>query len=143
MLQKCFITMAALFLFGCSHTITDGNEDRDIKTFRGLFVSNNDAGNIGTRRRDSVEMTLINNVSYSLRFYDISEGEVNFCNHSGLVDNFWTNTVSFSVGEISYNNCDTLNIPKGVFKADFLTDGDIIILEHINGDTLRRLTFLK
>ncbi len=143
MLKKCFITIVVLFLFGCSNTITDGKADRDIKTFRGEFISNNDAGDIRSRRIDSVELTLTNNVSYSFRFYDISDGEVDFCNHSGLVGDFWTNSVTFSVGLISYNNCDTLNIPRGVFVADFLNFGDTILFEHINGDTLRRLTLLK
>ena len=143
MIKKCFIALTALFLFGCSNTITDGKKERDVKFFRGEFISNNDAGNIGTRRIDSVELTLTNNVSYSFRFYDVSSDDINFCDHSGLVGDFWTNTVSFSVGLITYNNCDTLNIPRGTFVADFLTLGDTILLEQINGDKLRRITLLK
>jgi len=143
MLKIFCISLLIVSFIGCSNTITDGKADRDVKTFRGEYLSNNIANNIGSRKTDSLILTIINNQTYSIRFFDVSENDKDFCSHTGYVDDFWTSSVTFTIGSIDYNNCDTLHLPKKTFTADFLNHGDTILLERIMGDTIRKITLLK
>ncbi len=142
MLKICTFFLAVLFLTGCSNTLNEDQQDIII-TYKGIYLYNYQINNIGTRVTDSLALTLVNGSSYTFRFFDITQSDVNFCTHTGILTGFQSNRVVFSPKDITYMNCDTLNLPEGVFVGDFVTRGDTIVIEQLNGDTLKRITLLK
>lgn len=142
MVKLCITLFTALLLFGCSNSVNDNNIDRkDI--FRGLYLSNIQVGNIGTRETDSVLFSMADNGSYTMLFFEASGKDIQFCSHTGTVSGFWTNLLLFSPDVIEYNNCDTVNLPNGYFVGDYVNYGDTIVLEQLDGTVFKRITLIQ
>ena len=78
---------------------------------------------------DSVYFQIFKNTTYDMTFYENvnSADVIDFCDHGGTILDFGTGKVSFDPTLISRNpSCDTLNIPRGTFTADFVNHGDTI-----------------
>ncbi len=143
MIKLCIMLFSALLLFGCSSSTGEDDLRKRVDVFRGLYLSNNQVGNIGTRETDSILFSMEDNGSYTILFFEAVGKDIQFCSHTGTVSGFWTNLLLFSPEIIEYNNCDTVNLPNGYFVGDYVNHGDTIVLEQLNGTILKRITLIQ
>lgn len=79
---------------------------------------------------DSVNFSIDRGTKYSFDFFEYSNltNSITFCDHSGTILGFGTGIAQFDPTSITYLECDTATIPRGIFTADFVTHGDTIWL---------------
>ena len=135
-----------LLPIGCNN---EGNLGPANEEFVGVYLMR-DTQIAMSEKIDSVIFTVFRNTTFSMIFYE-GEGsgkDVDFCNCQGNIIDFGTAKASFDPTSISYGNCDTLRIPRGLFSADFINYDSVIVIEKREpysdvDDTLYQLILLK
>lgn len=118
--------LTLVLLIGCKEE--DSTAER-LESFRGTYLVENPSV-VGVKI-DSMTMTIENNVRYRFVHYPFRPGrEVNFCNSSGAVEEFGTNSAIFFPESIDGAECDSIRIPRDMFIADFRNHGDTIYLDR-------------
>ena len=131
-------------MYGCSSKSVDGDISNNIKSYRGFYFAADDSSNIMMQKTDSVLLTITNGEIYSMNFFESNaSSDVEFCDHTGLMSGFWTNSIIFIPNSIDLINCDSIRIPRGEFRGDYVTHGDTIYIEKTIDALLYRLKLLK
>ncbi|MEK7774461.1 MAG: hypothetical protein AAB305_01075 [Candidatus Zixiibacteriota bacterium] len=100
---------------------------------------------VGLEKSDSMRLEIIGNSSYFAIFYSDSlsvQPNAMFCDHSGKVLNFGTNTANFVPSAFDAGNCDTLHTARGVFTAVFGAGGALTMTRTV-GDTIFQFKLIK
>ncbi len=138
-LNKCtclvflVVLLSSFLLIGCpdnQSNLGPSNED-----FVGTYMIRDSLLVEELAKIDSIRFSVVRNTTYSLQFFQADSLDiVDFCDHSGTILDFGTGKASFDPTSISYNNCDTLNVPRGTFVADFINHGDTVwIYKNVSG----------
>ena len=127
------LLFCSFLLIGCpdnQSNLGSANED-----FVGTYMTRDSALVESLSKIDSIRFSIERSTTYSIQFFQAdSLDEIDFCDHSGTILDFGTGKASFDPTSILYNNCDTLNIPRGTYVADFINHGDTVwIYKNVSG----------
>ncbi len=130
------VLLCSFLLIGCPDN--QSNLGPENEEFVGTYMIRDSLIVESLAKIDSMRFSIVRNTTYSMQFFQAdSLDEVDFCDHSGTILDFGTAKAAFDPTSVSYNNCDTLNVPRGTFVADFINHGDTVwIYKNVSGTSL-------